>query len=231
VTSIDKTCIVALIASMVMAITGCAQSPTVADTAPVQWAGTDPLVAADEFIAARAIDTANPAWKTQLPRPPRLRFDPNKTYFWFLTTSEGLVKIQLYPETAPYHVSNTIYLTRLGFYDDLTFHRIIPQFMAQGGDPLGNGSGDPGYRFAGEFDDDVTHDGPGIVSTANSGPRTDGSQFFILFKEQPGLDGKHTIFGKVVEGKGTMNMIELQGSQDGKPRKQIDIRRAEIWVE
>jgi cyclophilin family peptidyl-prolyl cis-trans isomerase len=227
----DRTRIVAWLSLIVIAVTACSKSPEVEDVAPAPWGGADPIFVIDEFIAARAIDKTNAGWKTQVPRPPRLRFDPTKTYYWFLTTSEGLVKIELYPDTAPYHVSNIIYLTRLGFYDDLTFHRIIPQFMAQGGDPLGNGTGDAGYRFAGEFDEDVTHDGAGIVSTANSGPRTDGSQFFILFKEQPGLDGKHTIFGRVVEGKGTMNMIELQGSKEGKPRKQIDIRRAEIWVE
>jgi len=229
--TIDRTRIVAWLSLIVIAATACSKSPEVEKAPPPVWGGADPIVVIDEFIAARAIDKSNPDWKTNVPRPPRLRFDPTRSYYWFLTTSEGLVKIELYPEPSPYHVSNVVYLTRLGFYDGLTFHRVIPRFMAQGGDPLGNGTGDPGYRLGGEFDEDLTHDAAGIVSTANSGPRTDGSQFFILFKEQPGLDGKHTIFGKVVEGKGTMNMIELQGSKDGTPRKQIEIRRAEIWVE
>jgi peptidyl-prolyl cis-trans isomerase B (cyclophilin B) len=201
-------------------------------SAPVQFAGVDATVSIDEFIAAHPVDKNNPAWKTRVPRPPTVQFDPAKTYYWSLSTSEGFIKIKLRPDFAPRHVASTIYLTRLGFYDDLTFHRIIPGFMAQGGDPLGTGAGGPGFRYAGEFKSKkAKHDERGIVSMANAGPRTDGSQFFILFKENEALDGKHTVFGEVLEGKGTLRTMEALGSKSGKPRRPVTIRRAVILAE
>jgi cyclophilin family peptidyl-prolyl cis-trans isomerase len=199
---------------------------------PVPWSGPDPIEVIDAYIDAHPVDPADPRWKVRVPRPPpNVRFDPNQEYFWTLITSEGLIKIQLQPKYAPRHVTSTIYLTRRGFYDGLGFHRIIPQFMAQGGDPLGNGTGSPGFRYAGEIHKKAIHDERGIVSMANSGPRTDGSQFFILFKEAENLDGKHTIFGEVVEGWGTLKSMEMLGSEDGKPRKPVTIERAVIGVE
>jgi len=128
-------------------------------------------------------------------------------------------------------VASTIYLTRLGFYDGLGFHRIIPDFMAQGGDPLGTGTGSPGFRYAGEFHKKALHDERGIVSMANAGPRTDGSQFFILFKENESLEGKHTVFGMVVEGWGPLRSREMLGTKDGEPARSVTIERAVIAVE
>jgi cyclophilin family peptidyl-prolyl cis-trans isomerase len=148
-----------------------------------------------------------------------------------MQTSVGVMKIKLMPEVAPMHVSSTIYLTRLGFYDGLPFHRIITGFMAQGGDPRGNGTGGPGYNYGFEALEPAKHDRPGLLSMANAGPGTDGSQFFITFVATPHLDGKHTIFGEVVEGKGTLKELENNGSRNGRPTKAIKIVAAAIRVE
>ena len=130
------------------------------------------------------------------------------------------------------HVTSTIYLTKLGFYDDLVFHRVIPGFMAQGGDPLGNGTGNPGYKYAGEFDGKTSHNKAGILSMANSGPNTDGSQFFITFKATPFLDNRHTVFGEVVTGlEDTLPKIEGLGQRNGKTKVLIKIIKATIRVE
>ncbi|MBW2229330.1 MAG: peptidylprolyl isomerase [Deltaproteobacteria bacterium] len=199
---------------------------------PIPWRGADPIDEIDGYIDAHPVDKANPRWKLRVPRPPAMvRFDPNQEYFWYLTTSEGLIKIRLETEYAPRHVASTIYLTRLGFYDGLGFHRIIPGFMAQGGDPIGNGAGGPGFRYAGEFHKKALHDERGIVSMANAGPRTDGSQFFILFKKAEHLDHKHTVFGIVVEGWGTLRSMEMLGTEKGDPRKPVTIERAVVGVE
>jgi len=196
-----------------------------------KYRGVEATVAIDGYIESHPVDKTDASWKSHVPPPPFVAFPGDRKYYWILDTSEGLLKIRLRPEYAPRHVSSTIYLTRLGFYNGLTFHRVIPQFMAQGGDPLGTGAGGPGYRYAGEFHKKAKHDERGVVSMANAGPRTDGSQFFILFKEQPELDGKHTVFGEVVEGRGTLRSIEALGSKSGETKVDIVIHRAEIFVE
>ena len=143
----------------------------------------------------------------------------------------GDIKIKLLPADAPMHVSSTIYLTRLGFYDGVSFHRVIKGFMAQGGDPLGTGTGGPGYQYDGEFGGSIRHDKPGMLSMANAGPGTDGSQFFLTFVPTPHLDGRHTIFGEVVEGMGTVKQLEANGSRNGRPSKALEITTATITVE
>jgi cyclophilin family peptidyl-prolyl cis-trans isomerase len=183
------------------------------------------------FIAQQKIDTKQPGWKTRLPRPPKASFDAAHTYYWSLDTNVGNVKVKLLPKVAPMHVSSTIYLTELGFYDGIPFHRVITRFMAQGGDPLGKGTGGPGYQYAGEFDPKLKHDKPGLLSMANSGPGTDGSQFFLTFVPTPWLDAKHTIFGEVVEGMGTLEELERRGSQSGQTKEELLIRKARIAVE
>ena len=195
-----------------------------------RYVGVDAIAAIDAFISEHPVDKSDPAWRLHLPRPPFVAFDSERQYFWSLHTSEGVIKIRLFADAAPRHVSSTIYLTRLGFYTDLSFHRIIPGFMMQGGDPLGTGGGGPGFRYGGELRNGKSHKAFGIVSMANAGPGTDGSQFFILFKSAANLDGKHAVFGEVVEGGGTVRSIEHYGSKSGEPRKPIQIRRAEILV-
>ena len=114
-------------------------------------------------------------------------------------TDRGPIKLELYPDKAPLTVANFVNLARRGFYDGLNFHRVIADFMVQGGCPEGSGRGGPGYRFEDEADNGVRHE-RGVLSMANAGPNTNGSQFFITHVATPWLDGKHTVFGKVVEG-------------------------------
>ena len=180
----------------------------------------------NQFIEEQKVDKTKENWKTTLTAPPQLEFTPGKKYFWDLTTNKGAIKIELLPDSAPMHVSSTMYLTNLGFYDGLTFHRIIPGFMAQGGDPLGNGRGNPGYRYSGEFQGDVKHTEGGLLSMANAGPNTDGSQFFLTFTATPWLDGKHTIFGKVVEGMDVLKVMEGLGSRSGRTSEEVILEQA-----
>ncbi|MEI6664701.1 MAG: peptidylprolyl isomerase [Chloroflexota bacterium] len=188
------------------------------------------LEAIDQFIAEQATDTTTSGWRTHLAQPPAVSFDPDSNYFWDLETNVGPISVQLLPKVAPMHVASTIYLTRLGFYDGLSFHRVIAQFMAQGGCPLGTGTGGPGYEYNGEFDSSTKHDRPGLLSMANAGPGTDGSQFFLTFVPTPWLDGKHTIFGAVVDGLPTVEALEERGSESGKTSEPLSIVKAVITV-
>ncbi|MCF2949337.1 peptidylprolyl isomerase [Paraglaciecola aquimarina] len=185
---------------------------------------------ANQFIQQQNIDKQNKDWKTSLPQPPELTFSQDKKYLWLLTTNKGDITIELMPKVAPMHVSSTIFLTRVGFYDDVIFHRIIPGFMAQGGDPTGTGRGNPGYKYAGEFNDEVKHTEAGLLSMANSGPNTDGCQFFLTFKATPWLDGKHTIFGKVTKGLEVLKSFEQFGSARGTTTEEVKIVKAIIEV-
>lgn len=124
-----------------------------------------------------------------------------------MTTSKGDIEATLYASKAPMTVANFLNLAKRGYYNNLTFHRVIPNFMIQGGDPLGTGRGGPGYQFANEIDPSLKHDGPGIFSMANAGPGTNGSQFFITHGATPHLNGKHTVFGKVSKGLDVVNSI------------------------
>lgn len=185
----------------------------------------------DKFIAANNIakDKLNPGWKQRLPKPPKATFDGGETqYFWNIETNKGMIKVRLWPDVAPMHVSSTIYLTRLGFYDSIAFHRVITDFMAQGGCPVGRGTGGPGYKYAGEFSSSVKHDRPGLLSMANSGPGTDGSQFFLTFKATPWLNNRHTLFGEVVEGMKVVREIESKGSGTGKTSEALSMRKCTI---
>ena len=195
-------------------------------------AGVDAAVKAiDAQIAKNAVDKKDPAWKTKLKIPTAPKFDPAKSYYARMVTNKGEMLIKFKPDVAPMHVTNFIYLARLGFFDGLGFHRVIKGFMAQGGDPLGTGSGGPGYQFAGEFSPNVKHDEPGVLSTANAGPNTDGSQFFIMFAPSPGLDGHYSIFGQVVEGLDTLKAMEAAGNPgDGPPLEPLTIQKVTIEV-
>jgi len=138
---------------------------------------------------------------------PPMVIDPKKKYTATFKTEKGDFVVELFADKAPKTVNNFVFLARDGFYDDTTFHRVIKGFMAQGGDPTGSGRGGPGYKFADEFNSSLKHSGTGILSMANAGPNTNGSQFFITYGPTPHLDGKHAVFGKVVSGMDVVNSI------------------------
>ncbi len=214
-----------LIATLVVAVAGAALAQTQSAAKPA----TDPALAQiDAFIAKADIDKSAPQWKTHLPKPEQATFTKGTKYLLHMQTNKGPITIELMPQVAPMHVTNMIYLARLGFYDGLSFHRVIPGFMAQGGDPQGNGMGGPGYGFNGEFDKSAKHDQPGILSMANAGPGTDGSQFFLTFKETPWLDGKHTVFGKVTEGMDTLKKLEAAGTPSGTPTESLVMEKVTV---
>jgi cyclophilin family peptidyl-prolyl cis-trans isomerase len=132
--------------------------------------------------------------------PPPLTIDPDKSYTATMETGKGDIVIDLFADKVPNTVNNFVFLAREGFYNGTTFHRVLSGFMAQGGDPTGTGSGGPGYRFADEFDPTLRHDKPGMMSMANAGPNTNGSQFFLTHVPTPHLDGRHAVFGQVTGG-------------------------------
>ena len=138
---------------------------------------------------------------------PEMEIDPAKVYYATLKTNRGDVKVQLFADRAPVTVNNFVYLARQGFYDNTSFHRVLDGFMAQAGDPTGTGSGGPGYQFADEFFPGLNFDRPGLLAMANSGPGTNGSQFFITFAATDWLNGGHTIFGEVIEGDDVLSRL------------------------
>ncbi|MEZ4861273.1 MAG: peptidylprolyl isomerase [Caldilineaceae bacterium] len=146
---------------------------------------------------------SNKQWTT----PPAMQIDPKKSYKATIATNRGDIVLELYPEHAPKTVNNFVFLAKEGFYDGVTFHRVISNFMIQGGDPTGSGRGGPGYKFEDETRGNPLKHGSKVISMANAGPNTNGSQFFITHSPQPHLDGKHTVFGKVVEGADVVDAI------------------------
>ena len=136
----------------------------------------------------------------QYSAPPALTLDTTHSYKAIFKTIKGDITVELFADKTPITVNNFVFLAREGYYDNTVFHRVIPDFMVQGGDPTGTGMGGPGYRFQDEFDATLKHDKPGILSMANAGPGTNGSQFFLTHVPTPHLDGRHSVFGHVVEG-------------------------------
>jgi cyclophilin family peptidyl-prolyl cis-trans isomerase len=170
---------------------------------------------------------------TQYDAPPQMVIDPTKRYLATLGTAEGDIVIELFADKAPRTVNNFVFLAREGYYDGVTFHRVIKGFMAQSGDPTGSGRGGPGYTFADEFHPALRHDGPGVLSMANAGPNTNGSQFFITYSSTPHLDGKHAVFGRVIEGMDVVEHIpERDPMRDRAPGLAMDSLtiREEEWV-
>ena len=161
------------------------------------------------------------------PTAPSGALDLTQTYAARFVTERGEFVVELYAADAPLTVENFVNLARGGFYEGTTFHRVIPGFMAQGGDPTGTGRGGPGYQFRDEFSPQRRHDGPGVLSMANAGPNTNGSQFFITFAAVPHLDGKHSVFGRVTEGMDVVQSIRPRDPASD-PRPGDRIERIEI---
>ena len=140
--------------------------------------------------------------------PPAMQIDPSKTYRVTIKTNRGTIELELCPQYAPKTVNNLVFLCKQGFYDNLLFHRVINDFMIQGGDPTGTGRGGPGYKFEDELADNPLKHERAVISMANAGPNTNGSQFFITHSPQPHLNGKHTVFGKVTKGQEVVDTIQ-----------------------
>jgi len=159
--------------------------------------------------------------------PPEMGLKPGYDYHAVLVTSQGTVRVRLFAEEAPETVNNFVSLARDGYYDGTTFHRVIKDFMVQGGDPTGTGAGGPGYSIADEFHPELRHDKPGVLSMANAGPNTGGSQFFITHVATPWLDDRHAVFGEVVEGMDVVNAIKERDPQRAREPGET-IERVEI---
>ena len=160
---------------------------------------------------------------------PEMKIDPEKTYTAIFKTDKGDIIVHLHADKVPNTVNNFVFLAREGFYDGTIFHRVIADFMAQGGDPTGTGSGGPGYNFADEFHTDLKHDKPGVLSMANAGPNTNGSQFFITYVPTPWLNNKHSVFGQVAGGMDVLMSIPPRdpGKRDSPAVKLITVEITE----
>ena len=155
--------------------------------------------------------------------PPQMRLTPGAEYYANLRTEKGEMRARLFAEQAPVTVNNFVFLAREGYFDGTTFHRAIKGFVVQGGDPTGTGTGGPGYSIPDEFSAELRHDRPGILSMANAGPNTGGSQFFITYAATPHLDDRHAVFGEVVEGGQTLDEIrERDPQRDREPGDRVE---------
>lgn len=180
----------------------------------IRWIGTGLLLAVCGLAQGAAADP-----QSQEPHHPMATIE----------TTKGTITLELYPEDAPKTVENFTTLAKKGFYNGIIFHRVIPGFMVQTGDPTGTGRGGPGYTFADEFSPTRSHTGPGILSMANAGPGTNGSQFFITLAATPWLDGKHTIFGRVVKGQDVVEAIAA-APRDANDRPKTEITMLTVTV-
>jgi len=169
-------------------------------SAPTAASTTAPTAEVPALLATPGTGNQSAGNSKQWSAPPAMQIDPKKIYVATLKTVKGDIKIELLAAFAPKTVNNFVFLAREGYYNGTTFHRVLDNFMAQGGDPTGTGSGGPGYQFEDEIVSTLSFDGPGWLAMANAGPGTNGSQFFITYTATTWLNGNHTIFGKVIEG-------------------------------
>jgi cyclophilin family peptidyl-prolyl cis-trans isomerase/protein-disulfide isomerase len=163
--------------------------------------------------------------KRQFSECPPMTLDPQKQYFAVLHTQSGDITLELFAEKAPLAVNSFVFLARQGWFNGVTFHRVLPNFVAQAGDPTGTGFGGPGYAFVNEIDPDLTFDKPGVLAMANAGPGSNGSQFFITYKAVPQLNGDYTIFGQLVDG---MDVLSELTPRD--PAKSLDLPPGDVII-
>ncbi len=195
--------------SLILMLGGCSeQSPTPIPAPPPPTTPITPTPAPTTTSAPKSYTA-----------PPPITIDVDKTYTAIIETEQGYLILELFAKDVPMTVNNFVFLARDGFYNNTSFHRVIPGFMAQGGDPTGTGTGSPGYKFTDEFSEHKHN--TGTLSMANSGPNSNGCQFFITYAPQPHLDGKHSVFGQLTEG-----MDVLQKIESGDAIKRITIQEA-----
>ncbi len=206
---------------------GAAGSPSPAVSAEPTTEPTEPAGAV--ACGGEAPKAANKE-KKMYDKAPEMQIDPSKTYTASMETSCGAIEIELFAKETPITVNSFVFLAREGFYDGLTFHRIVPDFVIQGGDPKGDGTGGPGYQFEDEIVDSLKFDQEGLLAMANSGPATNGSQFFIVTGQASHLNGKHTIFGKVTKGMEAVDKIKATEADPstGTPAEKVYIEKVTI---
>jgi len=168
-----------------------------------------------DYNSFEAILRANQLKDRQYSACPPMVIDPLKQYIATIETEKGNIVVELFPDVAPMTVNSFVFLAEDGWFDNVTFHRVLPGFVAQGGDPSGSGMGSPGYAFKNETGPDLTFDRKGLLAMANSGPDTNGSQFFITYAPAPNLDGGYTIFGEVIEGMDVAESLTPRNPQEG----------------
>lgn len=197
---------------MLLSLAACAQ-PTEAPTLSKESKSDAPVVEGCRVVADKQLDSALQA--KQFTACPPMEIDADKTYTATLKTEKGDIVVELLPKQAPMAVNSFVFLARQGWFDGVPFHRVIPGFVAQGGDPSGSGMGGPGYEFDNEISAELKFDRPGMVAMANAGAGTNGSQFFITYSALPHLDGGYTIFGRVVSGMEVVQMLTPRDPSQG----------------
>ncbi len=205
-----------------------APQPTPAPTAPeiAPTAAAIPPTESGAFLSSSSQAGGPPK---QFSAPPVVTIETSATYTATIRTNRGNIEVKLFAAQTPITVNNFVFLAREGFYDGVLFHRVIPGFMIQGGDPTGTGAGGPGYRFEDEIVASLVFDKPGLLAMANAGPGTNGSQFFITVAPTLGLTGKHTIFGEVVQGQDVAEAISMVARDgDDRPTEPVIIGTIEV---
>jgi cyclophilin family peptidyl-prolyl cis-trans isomerase len=205
-------------------LTGDEETPAASSPSPTQ----QPSPTAEPAACNARVPASAEEEKRMFDQPPKMQIDPAKDYTAVMKTSCGTIELRLYAAQTPVTVNSFVFLAEQGFFDGLTFHRIIPDFVLQGGDPEGTGSGGPGYQFEDEIVKSLKFDRPGLLAMANSGPDTNGSQFFITTGEPKHLNGMHTIFGEVTDGMDVVKEIEGFGTSAGSPTETVYIDKVTI---
>lgn len=204
-------------------------TPTPPSTATSEVAPTAAPAEGLQPTATPRLDVQGGRTIRRFSAPPLMTIDPNAQFTAAIRTNHGAITLELFASQAPVTVNNFVFLAREGFYDGVIFHRVIPGFMIQGGDPTGTGTSGPGYQFQDEFVSELVFDQPGILAMANSGPNTNGSQFFITVAPKPHLNGGHTIFGRVLDGQAVADAIStLRTGAGNRPIDPVAIQGIEI---
>ena len=221
--------------ALLIALTACelpqeAATPTpIPDVIPTPRIADTPTPAVIGTPTPVSVTTSDGKSIRQYSQPPGMEIDPDGAYTADIQTNQGTISVELYAEDAPATVNNFVFLARQGFYDGVIFHRVIPNFMIQGGDPTGTGTEGPGYRFQDEIAPSLAFDTAGILAMANAGPNTNGSQFFITVAPTIHLTGLHTIFGRVTSGQEVADAISVaRADRNNRPLEEVVIQHIEI---
>ena len=230
-----KALICSALLALLIAMTACELPQEEATTTPIPDVIPTPRIADTPTPAIIGtptpvtVGTSDGRTIRQYAQPPGMEIDPAGSYTADIQTNQGTISVELYAEDAPVTVNNFVFLARQGFYDGVIFHRVIPNFMIQGGDPTGTGAAGPGYKFQDEIVPSLAFDSAGILAMANSGSNTNGSQFFITVVPTPHLTGDHTIFGRVISGQEVADAISVaRADRDNRPLEEVVIQHIEI---